>query len=61
MNSAGQRFRFAVKNNRPLRVVGTINAYCAMMAEQIGHQAIYVSGSGVACSSYGLPDLGIRV
>jgi len=59
MNSAGQRFRFAVKNNRPLRVVGTINAYCAMMAEQIGHQAIYVSGSGVACSSYGLPDLGI--
>lgn len=59
MISAGRRFRSAVENNRPLRVVGTINAYCAMMAEQIGHQAIYLSGSGVACSSYGLPDLGI--
>ncbi len=59
MNSAGQRFRSAVIENRPLRVVGTINAYCAMMAEQIGHRAIYLSGSGVACSSYGLPDLGI--
>lgn len=59
MKSAGQRFRSAVNENRPLRVVGTINAYCAMMAEQIGHQAIYLSGSGVACSSYGLPDLGI--
>jgi methylisocitrate lyase len=59
MDSAGQKFRSAVKANRPLRVVGTINAYCAMMAEQIGHQAIYLSGSGVACSSYGLPDLGI--
>jgi len=42
-----------------LRIVGAINAYCAMMAEQIGHQAIYLSGSGVACSSFGLPDLGI--
>lgn len=59
MISAGRRFRSAVERNRPLRVVGTINAYCAMMAEQIGHQAIYLSGSGVACSSYGLPDLGI--
>lgn len=59
MSSAGRKFRSAVETNRPLRVVGTINAYCAMMAEQIGHQAIYLSGSGVACSSYGLPDLGI--
>ena len=59
MSSAGQKFRSAVERNRPLRVVGTVNAYCAMMAEQIGHQAIYLSGSGVACSSYGLPDLGI--
>jgi len=59
MTPAGQKFRTAVANNQPLRVVGTVNAYCAMMAGQIGHQAIYLSGSGVACSSYGLPDLGI--
>jgi methylisocitrate lyase len=59
MGSSGQRFRTAVAEHRPLRVVGTINAYTAMMAEQIGHRAIYLSGSGVASASYGLPDLGI--
>jgi len=55
----GARFRQAIANNTPLQIVGTINPYCAMMAERIGHQAIYLSGGGVANASYGLPDLGI--
>lgn len=57
--SPGARFRAAIHANKPLQVVGTINAYSAMMAEQIGHQAIYLSGGGVANASYGLPDLGM--
>jgi methylisocitrate lyase len=57
--SPGKKFRIALEKNKPLQVVGTINAYCAMMAEQLGHQAIYVSGGGVANASYGLPDLGM--
>lgn len=57
--SAGKRFREALTNNNPLQIVGTINAYAAMMAEQIGHKAIYLSGGGVANASYGLPDLGM--
>ncbi|TLM78606.1 methylisocitrate lyase [Microbulbifer harenosus] len=57
--SAGARFRLALKENQPLQVVGTINAYTAIMAERIGHQAIYLSGAGVANASYGLPDLGM--
>ena len=59
MNSPGRKFRAAVDANTPLQVVGTINAYCAMMAEQVGHQAIYLSGAGVANHSFGLPDLGM--
>ncbi len=59
MSTAGQKFRAALAANPPLRVVGAINAYCAMMAEKIGHRALYLSGSGVASASYGLPDLGI--
>lgn len=55
----GQRFRQAVADNHPLQLVGTINPYCAMMAKQVGHQAIYLSGGGIANASYGLPDLGI--
>ncbi|UTW45898.1 methylisocitrate lyase [bacterium SCSIO 12696] len=55
----GTRFRQAIVDNKPLQVVGTINAYCAMMAERVGHQAIYLSGGGVANASYGLPDLGM--
>lgn len=55
----GQKFRQALINNKPLQIVGTINAYAAMMAERIGHQAIYLSGGGVANASYGLPDLGM--
>ncbi len=57
--TAGARFRKALEENHPLQVVGTINAYCAMLAEDSGHKAIYLSGGGVANASYGLPDLGI--
>ncbi|MDX1482373.1 MAG: methylisocitrate lyase [Woeseiaceae bacterium] len=57
--SAGRRFRDALKAERPLQIVGTINAYAALMAEQVGFRAIYVSGAGVANASYGLPDLGM--
>ncbi|MDF2178805.1 methylisocitrate lyase [Aliiglaciecola sp. CAU 1673] len=57
--SAGKKFRQALADNKPLQIVGTINAYAAMMAKQIGHQAIYLSGGGVANASYGLPDLGM--
>ncbi|PCM45640.1 methylisocitrate lyase [Marinobacter sp. ANT_B65] len=57
--SPGARFRKALNDNKPLQIVGTINAYAAMMAEKVGHQAIYLSGGGVANASYGLPDLGM--
>jgi methylisocitrate lyase len=57
--SAGKRFRDALNENHPLQIVGTINAYCAMLAEDVGHKAIYLSGGGVANASFGLPDLGI--
>jgi methylisocitrate lyase len=55
----GQKFRLAVEQNNPLQIVGTVNPYCAMMAKNVGHQAIYLSGGGIANASYGLPDLGI--
>lgn len=58
-SSAGARLREAVRRERPLQVVGTINAYIAMLAERAGFRAIYLSGAGVANSSYGLPDLGM--
>ena len=58
-NSKGQVFREAIKNNSPLQIVGTVNAYSSLLAEKSGHKAIYVSGGGVAASSLGLPDLGI--
>ena len=57
--SAGKKFRDAIKNNNPLIIPGAINAYSAILAERAGHQAIYLSGGGVAAASYGLPDLGI--
>ncbi|GJM14347.1 MAG: 2-methylisocitrate lyase [Pseudohongiella sp.] len=57
--SPGARFRKALDENNPLQVVGAINAYCAMLAEDSGHKALYLSGAGVANASYGLPDLGI--
>ena len=57
--SAGARFRKAVQQERPLQVVGAINAYVARMAEATGFKALYLSGGGVAANSLGLPDLGI--
>ena len=59
LQSPGARFRAALEANRPLPIVGTINAYTAIMAERVGHKAIYLSGGGVANASYGLPDLGM--
>ncbi|HXQ80026.1 MAG TPA: methylisocitrate lyase [Opitutaceae bacterium] len=57
--TAGARLRAALKAERPLQVVGTINAYCSLLAKRAGYRAIYLSGAGVANASYGLPDLGI--
>lgn len=57
--SAGKRFREALKENSPLIIVGAVNAYSALQATKLGHKALYLSGSGVASASYGLPDLGI--
>jgi methylisocitrate lyase len=57
--SAGARFRAALKSEHPLQVVGTVNAYTAMLAQASGFQAIYLSGAGVANASLGLPDLAI--
>jgi len=59
VTSAGARFRQALEAERPLQVVGTINAYTALMAQSTGYKAIYLSGAGVANASYGLPDLGM--
>ena len=58
-DSKGARFRSAVKEERPLQVVGAINAYTAKLAEHAGFRALYLSGGGVAASSLGVPDLGI--
>src|SRR3954463_13840700 len=57
--SAGAKFRLAVSEEKPLQVIGTINAYHARLAERSGDRAIYLSGGGVAAGSLGLPDLGI--
>lgn len=57
--SPGAKFRKALADNSPLQIVGTFNAYNAMMATRVGHQAIYLSGGGIANASYGLPDLGM--
>ena len=57
--SQGAKFRAACTNESPLQIPGTINAYTALMAEQVGYKAIYLSGGGVANASYGLPDLGM--
>lgn len=58
-HSAGARLRKALAEERPLQLVGTINSYVAMLAERAGFKALYLSGAGVANSSYGLPDLGL--
>ena len=57
--SAGARLRAAVADEKPLQVVGAINAYSAMLASRAGFRALYLSGAGVANASYGLPDLGV--
>jgi methylisocitrate lyase len=57
--SAGARFRAALEAEQPLQIVGTINAYTALLAERAGHKALYLSGAGVANASFGLPDLAI--
>jgi len=58
-NSPGKQLRQAVAANNPLQVVGAVNAYFAIMAQKSGHQALYLSGGGVAACSLGTPDLGI--
>jgi len=57
--SAGAKFRAAVQAEKPLQVIGAINAYHARLAQRTGYKAIYLSGGGVAAGSLGLPDLGI--
>ena len=57
--SPGARFRAALEVEKPLQVVGAINAYTARMAEATGFRALYLSGGGVAANSLGMPDLGI--
>jgi methylisocitrate lyase len=57
--SPGARLRAALKTERPLQIVGVINAYAAVLAEDSGFKALYLSGAGVANGSYGVPDVGI--
>tara|TARA_R110002073_G_scaffold21524_3_gene75795 strand:+ start:10390 stop:11250 length:861 start_codon:yes stop_codon:yes gene_type:complete len=58
-STAGARLRAALDHERPLQVAGTVNAITALLAKQAGFRAIYLSGSGVASASHGLPDLGV--
>ena len=57
--SPGARLRAAVEAERPLQIVGAVNAFCALLAERAGFRALYLSGAGVANASLGLPDLGM--
>jgi methylisocitrate lyase len=57
--SPGARFRQALKEEKPLQIIGTICAYHALMAKRVGYRAVYLSGGGVAAGSLGMPDLGI--
>lgn len=59
IKSPGFLFKEAIKNEKPLQIVGAINANHALLAEQAGFKAIYLSGGGVAAGSLGIPDLGI--
>ena len=59
LTSSGARFRAAIAAEKPLQIIGAINAYHAMLATQTGFKALYLSGGGVAAGSLGLPDLGI--
>ena len=58
-DSQGHRFRAAVASNPPLQIPGAINAYCALLAERAGFEALYLSGAGVANASFGMPDLAV--
>jgi methylisocitrate lyase len=58
-DSAGARLWAALETERPLQIVGTVNAYCALLAERVGFKAIYLSGAGVANASFGMPDLAL--
>ncbi|WP_367605583.1 methylisocitrate lyase [Legionella sp. W05-934-2] len=58
-DSMGHMFRQLVNQKHILPIVGTINAYCALLAKNAGHRAIYLSGAGVANASWGIPDLGM--
>ncbi|MCG6897539.1 MAG: methylisocitrate lyase [Thiocapsa sp.] len=58
-DTPGARLRLAVRDEHPLQVIGTVNAYHAMMAQRTGYRALYLSGGGVAACSFGLPDLGM--
>src|SRR5215475_15642031 len=57
--SPGARLRAALKTERPLQLVGVINAFAAILAEESGFKALYLSGAGIANASYGVPDAGI--
>jgi methylisocitrate lyase len=59
LTSAGARFRAALAAEKPLQIIGAINAYHALLATQTGYKALYLSGGGVAAGSLGMPDLGI--
>ncbi len=61
IESAGKKFREALKEQSPLQILGVINAYSAIQAERAGAKALYLSGAGVANASYGLPDLGMTM
>jgi len=61
MSGAGRLFREALQKEKPLQIVGAINAYAAMLAERTGFKALYLSGAGVANASFGLPDLGMTM
>ena len=58
-STPGQRLQNALQAEQPLAVVGTINAFCALLAQRAGFNAIYLSGAGVANASFGIPDLGM--
>jgi methylisocitrate lyase len=58
-STPGARLRAALDAERPLQVVGTVNAYAALLARTAGFRAIYLSGAGVANASFGMPDLGM--
>lgn len=58
-SSPGAKFKLALQEEQPLQLIGTVNAFVALMAKSIGYRAIYLSGAGVANSSFGIPDIGL--